>query len=531
MSTLPNAVSVVIVGAGPAGLMSANLLGRLDVDVLLIERNEAPYDMPRAITLDDERCRTLQAAGLDRVFLSNARPGRGSRYYDDNGVPFAEVGPGPTEFGFPRRSQIHQPTLEKALLAGLDRFEQVTVAYGHTFIALEQDAAAVHVTLRTPEGENRVVRADYLIGCDGARSPVRRALGIDMLGGTYPEDWLIVDTLNDPDQEPVSKFFCRADRPYVSIPAPGGGRRYEWRALAGETTMALLDPAKIRDLLGPIRSFETSDIVRAVVYTFEARIAESWRKGRVFIAGDAAHLTPPFAGQGMNAGLRDAHNLAWKLWAVTKGKAGPALLETYETKRRTPAWNMVQLAVAMGDIVMPQGERDIAFRASLVQWMDRFPAARDFIIQMRFKPPPRHDAGAYLDLDDQPFAGSLVGQMLPQPMVRRVDGAEIRLDDAIGAGFALLAQSEATGRAMAAARGTLWPELDPALIAIIEDPSATIGGTAVFQPVPDLVMRPVRAHRDQILLIRPDRYVAAAFWPEQISEAVAGFREAMGPVL
>ena len=494
----------------------------------MIERNAAPYDIPRAITLDDEGSRTLQAAGLDREYLPNARPGRGSRYYDDAGVPFAEVGPGPTEYGFPRRTQIFQPAFERTLLAGLGRFSHVHAAYSHHFQALEESDDQVRVTLTRPDGRQHQISADYVLGCDGARSSVRRALGIEMLGDTYPEDWLIVDTLNDPDQEPISKFFCRSDRPYVSIPAPAGGRRYEWRATPGETTESLLDPSKIHALLAPIRSFEDSDIQRAVVYTFEARIAERWSRGRVFLAGDAAHLTPPFAGQGMNAGLRDAHNLSWKIWAVATGKASPALLDTYEAERRRPAWDMVQLAVAMGDIVMPQGDLDIAFRTSLVAWMDRFPAARDFIVQMKFKPPPRYDTGAFVDLRDQPFAGSLVGQMLPQPPMRQPGVAEARLDDVIGAGFALIAQQEGTARAMAESRDRLWPELAPALVAIAEDPPADLPGVVSLVPEPSPALPALRAHRDQIILVRPDRYVAAGFWPEDAAAAVAGFRAAMG---
>jgi 3-(3-hydroxy-phenyl)propionate hydroxylase len=528
MNAFPAAVTVAIVGAGPVGLMSANLLGRLGIDVLLIERNAAPYDVPRAITLDDEGARTLQAAGLDREYLPHAVPGRGSRYYDDSGEPFAEVGPGPTEYGFPRRTQIFQPAFERTLLAGLDRFEHVHVAYSHQFLGLEIGTDQVRVAVAGPDGQSRDVTAQYVLGSDGARSPVRKALGIEMLGDTYPEDWLIVDTLNDPDQEPVSKFFCRGDRPYVSIHAPNGGRRYEWRAAPGETTESLLDPSKIRALLEPIRRFDDSDILRAVVYTFEARIAEKWSQDRVFLAGDAAHLTPPFAGQGMNAGLRDAHNLSWKIWAVASGKAGPELLDTYEAERRRPAWSMVQLAVAMGDIVMPRGDLDIAFRTSLVAWMDRFPAARDFIVQMKFKPPPRYDAGAFADLDDQPFAGSLVGQMMPQPPMRDVDLGPVRLDDVIGPGFALIAQHQETARAMTKLRDVLWPELTPTMIVIAETPPTDLSDAVTLVPEPNPALPALRAHRDQIILVRPDRYVGAAFWPENANAAVASFRAAMG---
>ena len=283
----------------------------------------------------------------------------------------------------------------------------------------------------------------------------------------------------------------------------------------------------IRALLAPMRPIADADILRAVVYTFEARIAERWRQGRVFLLGDAAHLTPPFAGQGMNAGLRDAHNLSWKLWAVTAGKASPDLLRTYEAERREPAWAMVQLAVAMGDIVMPQGAADIAFRTSLLAWMDRFPAARDFIVAMKFKPPPRYAAGAFVDLDTQPFAGSLVGQMMPQPPVRQADGGDTRLDDAIGPGFALIAQQDGTARAMAALRHSLWPELTPALVAVSGAPPIDLPDVTPLVAEPGPALAALRAHRDQIILVRPDRYVAAGFWPDDAAAAVRGFRAKM----
>ena len=148
-----------------------------------------------------------------------------------------------------------------------------------------------------------------------------------MIGETYPEDWIIVDTSNDPDHEPVSKFYCRRDRPYVSIPAPGKGRRYEYRIQPEEEAQKLLEFQNIRERLSSTRTINPEDIVRSTVYTFEAKIAEKWRVGKTLLAGDAAHLTPPFAGQGLNSGLRDVHNLAWKLAIILKDEASETLLD------------------------------------------------------------------------------------------------------------------------------------------------------------------------------------------------------------
>ncbi|MFP6775136.1 MAG: bifunctional 3-(3-hydroxy-phenyl)propionate/3-hydroxycinnamic acid hydroxylase [Alphaproteobacteria bacterium] len=516
---IPRQVAVAIVGAGPVGLMAANLLGTYGVATLIIDRNPGPMDIPRAIALDDEGARTLQAVGLDRDFMPRTEPAGGARYLDHHGQAFAEVGAPPPEFGFPRRNYFFQPELEQTLVDGLARFSHVTMAFATNLDGFTADNDGV--TLRLPGGQ---VRADYLIGADGARSSVRQALGIAMEGDTYPQDWLIVDTENDPDREPVSKFFCRADRPFVSIPAPRGGRRYEFQLAPGEVAGDMVKLERVREILAPLRQLPDADITRVTVYTFEARIAARFSHGRVFLAGDAAHLTPPFAGQGMNAGLRDAHNLTWKLAVVLGGRSSPELLESYDGERRGPAWAMVQLAVAMGEIVMPQAREDIEFRQGILRQFDRFPQARDFIVGMKFKPRPRYDGGAFVDLHGQLVAASLVGAMLPQPDLL----GPARLDDALGAGFALLAQAEDTAAFVAANQDLLWPELSPSRVFLSPAAAAALDGitSLVAKPGPGLVT--VRAHRDQILLVRPDRYVAAAFWPEGAAAAVTAFRDAVG---
>jgi 3-(3-hydroxy-phenyl)propionate hydroxylase len=283
----------------------------------------------------------------------------------------------------------------------------------------------------------------------------------------------------------------------------------------------------VREFLAPLRQLPDEDITRITVYTFEARIAARFSQGRVFLAGDAAHLTPPFAGQGMNAGLRDAHNLTWKLAHVLAGglagRSSAALLDTYDQERRGPAWAMVQLAVAMGEIVMPQAREDVEFRQGILRQFDRFPAARDFIVNMKFKPRPRYDGGAFVDLHDQLVAASLVGAMLPQPDIQGPD----RLDDALGKGFALLAQAEDTAAFMAARQDLLWPELSPARVLLMPKAVPPVDGVTSLVAAPGAGLVASRAHRDQIMLIRPDRYVAAAFWPEDAGQAVTAFRNVL----
>ncbi|MDG2313017.1 MAG: FAD-dependent monooxygenase, partial [Alphaproteobacteria bacterium] len=365
----------------------------------------------------------------------------------------------------------------------------------------------------------------YLLGADGARSKVRQNLKIEMKGDSYPEDWLILDTLNDPDTEPVSKFYCSSNKPYVSVPAPNRGRRYEFRANTGEKKSDLLDSENILKRLKPIRKIHKKDILRAAVYTFEAKIAEKWQDNRVFLLGDAAHVTPPFAGQGMNAGLRDAHNLSWKITLAIKGQCGKKLLSTYEEERRGPAWAMIQLAVAMGDIIMPQGESDIAFRTSLLQWMKRFPAAREFITSMKFKPPPRYERGAFVNLNSQTFSGSLVGQMLPQLPVSYLNGSIVRLDDIIGPNFSIIVQDESLIGFVNEIKNKLWPELALQTIAIGYNLVDKSDGVVRLNPIEDPTLTKIRSHRDQVLFVRPDRYVAASFDKSNLQDTIQTFQE------
>ena len=249
--------------------------------------------------------------------------------------------------------------------------------------------------------------------------------------------------------------------------------------LPGERGEDMLKLDVLRKLLVPIRPLPQEDIMRAAIYTFHARVAERFGAGRIWLVGDAAHLTPPFAGQGMNAGIRDAHNIAWKAAMVVRGEAPPAILASYEAERREPARAMIQLAVAMGEVIMAVGEDQLKMRDALFAGLQRFPEARDWLLQMKFKPKPKYDQGLFLDLHspEQPPA-SLVGQMLPNPVVVGPSWKQHRLDQELGGWFAEIGLGAILP----------WP---------VDGPDRA-------------TLRPLRAHRDQCVLVRPDRYVAGA---------------------
>lgn len=491
---------VAVVGAGPTGLTLANLLGVYGVETLLLERNAATVHEPRAVSIDDESLRTMQAAGLAAEVMSQTVAGYGSHYFSARGRLFAKVQPTEQPYGFPRRNAFRQPILERQLRDGLARFPHVTPLFEHELLSFEQDENAVSLRVRRGGGE-REITCGYLVACDGASSGVRRALGIAMSGSTFRERWLIVDLENSPAASPHTKVFSNPKRPCIALPGPELTRRYEFMLHDGERDEDMLAPETVRRLLHEHEAAPQSRIARKVVYTFHARLAEQWHKDRVFLAGDAAHLMPPFAGQGMNSGLRDANNLAWKLAAVAQGRLGRGLLSTYQPERRDHAGSMIGFALNMGRVLAPPNALaafaiENAFRA-----LSLFPKARDYIAQMKFKPPPRFSQG-FIVPDDKGARHTLVGRLFPQPRVR-TDRSEAPLDDLLGPGFALVVRSPRAELVTASLQAPSWRELDARVVVLREAGS----------PDPRLAR-----YSDHVFLLRPDRYVAACLRIDELAE-------------
>ena len=296
--------------------------------------------------------------------------------------------------------------------------------------------------------------------------------------------------------------------------------------LPGETHDEVLEFDVVQELLRPYREIAAKDIVRKTIYTFHARIADQFRVGRILLAGDAAHLTPPFAGQGMNAGLRDASNLAWKLAAILNGGAADEILDSYFDERRDPAWAMIQLAVVMGEIIMPIAPEQLAFRNQLMTSLVPFPGVQDYLLKMKFKPRPRCEKGLFGDLHSQPFEGSLVGEMIAQPEVKD-DSTVDKLDTLLGNGFALIAQDRAGAHALSALDMERLAGL-PLSKVVLDNGIGSLEGVRPAATVLDDRGRSLRTHRDQVMLIRPDRYCAAAFSPSELAAGIQAYASILG---
>ncbi|MHC3475208.1 bifunctional 3-(3-hydroxy-phenyl)propionate/3-hydroxycinnamic acid hydroxylase [Streptomyces sp. 7R007] len=518
MPTTSAPPSVLVVGAGPTGLTAAHLLGSRGVRVLLVERNATTSDAAKAISLDDESLRTLQSAGgLDEAVYPILVPGTGTRYFGARGRPLVHArGTGDQRLGHPFKNPFAQPDLERVLREQLRRLPGVDVRFGTRLTALTQHPDRVRVSLRTGGEDGPVEELDvpYVLGCDGGRSTVRDLLAVPMHGRSFPDVWLVADTLEDTHDQRYGMHHGDPGRPVVIVPGRDGRCRYEFRLKPGECEAGAPPPfGLLRELLRPYREITPEQIERAVAYSFHALLADRLRDGRCFLLGDAAHMMPPFAGQGLNSGVRDAANLCWKIAEVVAGRAGDALLDTYDTERRPHARAVIDLSVRLGRIVMTTSRPRALLRDMLVRTAMHIRPARRYLTEMRYRPSARIREGVVVPTDG---AGSgLVGAMLPQPRVLHgPHHRPARLDDVLGQGWSLLGIGVSDTDWATAVRAGL-PEAT-AVDVFLDDrtPRDRAGRTGIADADGRLDTL-FAGLNGSFVLVRPDRFVAAVFAPDR----------------
>jgi 3-(3-hydroxy-phenyl)propionate hydroxylase len=344
---------VLIIGLGPVGAVLAGLLARQNLSVIVVDRETAPYALPRAATFDDEAMRVFQSLGIAEELERICRVPARLEFVTAGGDVLMDfpVQDAPTISGWQKNYLLHQPNVEFSLRRRLGELG-VDMRLGVRFETAVQDSSGVKTHLRGPSGET-VLYTKFLVGCDGASSPVRATIGTPLHNYDFEEHWLVLDVLCErPDLLPDRVMqICDPRRPSTYLRMTGHRYRWEFMMLDGETEQQMTDPSFIKSLLAPWVDATQLTIERAAVYRFHALVARRWRHENILIAGDAAHQMPPFAGQGMCAGIRDAQNLAWKLAAVISGAAPPALLDSYQSEREPHIRHIIETVIAMGNII------------------------------------------------------------------------------------------------------------------------------------------------------------------------------------
>ncbi|GHH02440.1 bifunctional 3-(3-hydroxy-phenyl)propionate/3-hydroxycinnamic acid hydroxylase [Comamonas sp. JC664] len=515
-------VDVIISGCGPVGALTGNLLGLLGVRTLLLERDVAPHGEPRAFSCDDEGLRIYQSTGLLDLLQSNMKQSNFAEYVGGSGKRFAELHIGDVDFGFGHSPLwfFHQPLLEGSLRDGLNRFEHVELRKGVSVEAVSQDATGVTVRYRDSRtGEQRTVRSRFLLACDGARSGVRKAMGIPMSGRAYGEPWLAVSgTVMEGEVPELCRFVCDPKRPSFVATGAVNQIRWEFMLMPGETREQLENRDTIHQLIAPYVDPQRVRIERAQVYTFHCLNAARWRDGNVFLLGDAAHTMPPFMGQGLVSGMRDAANLAWKLQRVLNGQSPDSLLDTYEQERRPHVEAVQKLCIRVGHLFLARNSWVASARDALMRTIQRIPRVRKFIERFEFKEAPSHAEGFY-------FADK--GEYFIQPRVQLESGEEVLLDDTLGNDFTVLCRWNAPSAELEAARElaaslggrmlTFRPPSEAARDAAEDAAPAVVDVTGKLTDW-------FSQHAADVVVLRPDRFVFGAVQARRLPE----LREALG---
>ena len=500
----PAIYDVAIVGFGPTGAIAAGLLGKKGIRTFVCDKSHEVYDKPRAIAMDHEISRVFQQMGIAKKIKPYLEPFTDSVFYGVDGQVIKRMSTVAAPYPLSHTPSVvfTQPPVEKILRDYAASHPSVTLQLGMTVTDLSQDADFATLTLHNQESLASQVKARYVIGCDGASSSVRTLAGIQLQDLGFDEPWLVVDVLVNElglaKLPSTSVQYCNPVRPSTYVIGPGNHRRWEISINEGEDPKVLATPEGTWQLLAPWLMPEDGELWRQASYRFHALVAEHWRSGRVFVAGDAAHQQPPFLGQGMCQGVRDAVNLCWRLAAILQEGAADKLLDTYGTERKAHVTELTTRIKGIGKLIT---ERDV-----------QKARARDEKLLADcggvVKAMPRQDVQPALSVG---LLGSVIhparGTIFPQPLLLQPNGEKVRMDDIHPAGWKIVFSANASDEFSQAAKHHHLPMLVSLKL-----------GTPVLTETEGVLQQWFEKQGVHAVIVRPDHYIyGVCHTPQEVS--------------
>ncbi len=521
-------IDVIVVGCGPVGGFAANYLGLQGLRTLIIDRDLEPLSFPRAFSCDDETQRNFQAAGLVGELGIVLWHCKSMDYVDGKQAVIASAAFGELDFGTGHcgLSFFNQPQMEATLRQGLRRFPHVELRTAHEVEGFTQDADCVTVQIKNRRtGKVQAVRARYLVGADGSHSAIRRQMGSKLEGTSYEEPWIVISGTTPTDQPDFTYYLCDPARPGFVTRGPFNEIRMDLLLRENERTDIMESPELVNKLMSPFVDPQQVKLQRSSVFTFQAKVASRWRDGRVFIVGDAAHVMPPFMGQGLCSGIRDALNLSWKLGLVVRGAAEDALLDTYEAERKPHVTNMVKGTIQMGKVFLTTSKFIAAVRNRIMRWAYNNPKTRSFLREFKARPKPLIHQGFISGGKHK--EGAPEGTYFPQPKVALAGGHTVLLDDALGGNrFAVLCLASVTEPVRASAEA-LAQEVAGVLLRVLPPERAAEAQAGDVVDVEGKLTAWFTQYKVDTAVLRPDRYVFGA----ASGSAIEKVREQVRPLI
>jgi 3-(3-hydroxy-phenyl)propionate hydroxylase len=495
---------VAIIGYGPSGLSAAIALGSYGVKAIAFEREESIYPRARAVTVNDWTMRCFQSVGLDQQLARDMDPTAALRWVTYDGKQLLHMDFPPSTLGdHPRSYAIYQPVMEETMRAGALRHpEHVSVRYGVEVVHVVQDADGVTVTQKDLKtGTQSSVRARYALACDGGSSSTRERLGVKLIGETVDTRWVVIDAKVKrwwPERH-ILTFWSDKKRPVVDIALALGNHRWELPLAPEESEGDFATHEQLWVLLNKLGvTTNEVEIHQHAFYKHHVRHAERWRVGRVFLLGDAGHLMPPWAGSGMQSGIRDAFNICWKLREVLQGRLPDSLLDSYEAERAPNVAMLTGIAVQLGRVI--KQELSEAELAAMTPPPDAPPELPPLLH------PPVLAAGWVRGIVQ---ADTAVGQMLPQPRVADSCGKLCLLDDLLGNGFALLGDGINPATLLTLQEKAQWDALGARYLTL-KSPEQRGDGADDVIDLGGSLRAWMQGFGVRAIALRPDRFVAAS---------------------